>query len=496
MDFLHFLSDPVYAVATLAVLLAFLYLMAGKRYTNLPPGPKPWPIVGNLAYMKAGNSMYEVALSLRKEYGDIVRLSLGPKNNIILIMGQNNIHKAAVTMNDKFKYRPTTFFVNTYIFKNRGILMANGETHSVLRKFTLGSLRDFGVGKKSLEERIQEEAGMLCEILEKLDGKPSYLLNNFKMAVANIIHGIVYGNRLEYDDPVFHGLIAKIDQLFKGLSAFLPENILPALRFLPGSKLDMAMKIFNALEVYAKSRIEEHRSTFDPDNIRDFVDLFLKHEGSEDGAITEENLFRVIIELFNAGTDTTATTVVWAIIHLIKNPEIQDKCRKEIVEVVGTGRCVRLEDKKNLPYLQAFIDEVLRYSTIAPQTVPHSVLEDTEFEGYIIPKNSVVIFVLYTLLMDKETWGDPDNFRPERFLSESGLLIEDKECFAPFSLGGRSCLGKHLARMELFLFIGTLIQRFEFKSPPGSPPPSTRRIQTGITSQPERYDICAIPLNK
>ncbi|XP_060588549.1 methyl farnesoate epoxidase-like, partial [Ruditapes philippinarum] len=126
--------------------------------------------------------------------------------------------------------------------------------------------------------------------------------------------------------------------------------------------------------------------------------------------------------------------MTWAIIHLIKQPEVQKRCRDEILEVVGTGRSVSLDDKKDLPYLQAFIDEVLRYSTIAPQTVPHSVIEDTEFEGYTIPKNSVVIFVIFTMLMDKDKWGDPDNFRPERFLSEKGEYVQDKEHFAPFGL--------------------------------------------------------------
>ncbi|XP_045191252.2 vitamin D 25-hydroxylase-like [Mercenaria mercenaria] len=104
-----------------------------------------------------------------------------------------------------------------------------------------------------------------------------------------------------------------------------------------------------------------------------------------------------------------------------------------------------------MPYLQAFIHEVLRYCSIAPQSVPHTVMEDTEFEGYTIPKNSIVLFIIYTLLMDKEKWGDPENFRPERFLSETGQLAVDKAHFAPFSLGGRSCVGKHLAKQELYI---------------------------------------------
>ncbi|XP_060551807.1 cytochrome P450 2B1-like [Ruditapes philippinarum] len=494
MDFIQLLFEPVYLLVAVIVVLSFLYIFNGKRYTNLPPGPKPLPIIGNIFDVRGKGALYEVALNLRQKYGDLVRLQLGPNSNVVLVMGQEKIFKAAVTMNESFKYRPTNFFVTNYIFNNQGLVFSNGDVHATVRKFTLNALRDFGVGKRSIEGRIQEEAVILSEVLEKLDGKPAYHLDTFKMAVANIIAGIVYGSRFEYNDPTFTDLIHKVDAIFKELSLFLPENFLPILRFLPGSKISKVFGIFKSLEKYAKGRIEEHRETFDPDNIRDFVDLFLKNEGGNgDDAINEANLFRLIVDLFNAGTDTTANTMSWAIIQLIKNPEVQKKCRKEILEVVGTGRSISLDDKKDLPYLQAFLNEVLRYSTIAPQTVPHSVIEDTEFEGYTIPKNSVVIFVLFTMLMDKDKWGDPDNFRPERFLSEKGEFVQDKEHFAPFSLGGRSCVGKFLAKQELFIFLGTLIQRFEFKSPPGSPPPSIRRIQTGITSQPEKYDICAVP---
>ncbi|XP_060580966.1 cytochrome P450 2C15-like, partial [Ruditapes philippinarum] len=472
---------------------------------------------GNIFDVKGQGALYEVALNLRQKYGDLVRLKLGPNNYIVLVMGQEKISKAAVTMNESFKYRPTNFFATNYIFNNQGtiidstlifagLVFLNGDVHSTVRKFTLGSLREFGVGKRSIEGRIQEEAVMLSEVLEKLDGKPTYYRDTFKMAVANIIAGIVYGSRFEYKDPVFIDLIHKVNVIFKELSLFLPESFLPILRFFPGSKVRVCvcneiyktqytviikikgiklylmkycvnkimcfqnlqshprkctLAVFKSLEKYAKSRIEEHRATFDPDNIRDFVDLFLKNEGgSGDDGINEANLFRLIVDLFNAGTDTTANTMNWAIIHLIKQPEIQKKCRKEILEVVGTGRSICLNDKKDLPYLQAFISEVVRYSTIAPQTVPHSVIEDTEFEGYTIPKNSVVMFIIFTMLMDKDKWGDPDNFRPERFLSEKGEFVQDKEHFAPFSLGGRSCVGKFLAKQELFIFLGTLIQRF------------------------------------
>ncbi|WAR26023.1 CP2DK-like protein, partial [Mya arenaria] len=205
-------------------------------------------------------------------------------------------------------------------------------------------------------------------------------------------------------------------------------------------------------------------------------------------------MYRVIVDLFNAGTDTTATAMTWAVLFLMNNPKIQQRCREEILKEVGEDRQVQLSDKEKLPYLQAFINEVLRLGSVTPHSAPYSNMEDVEFEGYIIPKNSLVFYGLITLLTDKSTWHDPEVFRPERFLDDKGQLRnekEQKEHFTPFSLGARACLGKHLARMEVFIFIGTLIQRFRFSTPPGCTAPSEDRVQTGVTCQPHPFEVCA-----
>ncbi|XP_052781694.1 cytochrome P450 2B4-like [Mya arenaria] len=488
----------VLALLALVSILTVVYVTSASSSRKLPPGPKPWPIVGNLPYIRRQNKpMFEVMLTLRQQYGDVVRLKLGPSLNFIFIMGKDNVYKAAVDMKDKFKFRPNNFFATNYIFQNKGILSANGAEHTALRKLILVTMRDFGVGRKSLEECIQEEARLLCDLIESKKGQPTYYLDNFKMGVSNIVAGIVYGNRFEYGDPTFLRILGNIGTFFKTLSIFLPENYFPLLRFLPGSKLMALFNVYKDLEAYAKSRIDEHRPTFDPDNLRDFVDIYLKAEQEGDKTLTAEHMYRVIVDLFNAGTDTTATAMTWAVLFLMNNPKIQQRCREEILKEVGEDRQVQLSDKEKLPYLQAFINEVLRLGSVTPHSAPYSNMEDVEFEGYIIPKNSLVFYGLITLLTDKSTWHDPEVFRPERFLDDKGQLRnekEQKEHFTPFSLGARACLGKHLARMEVFIFIGTLIQRFRFSTPPGCTAPSEDRVQTGVTCQPHPFEVCATPV--
>jgi len=124
-----------------------------------------------------------------------------------------------------------------------------------------------------------------------------------------------------------------------------------------------------------------------------------------------------------------------------------------------------------MPYTEAVIMEVMRYAAMVPLAVQHRATEDVAFHGYHIPKETLIIPNLYCVLHDKSVWGDPENFRPERFLSPDGTKIIRHESFIPFSIGKRVCLGETLARDELFLFTTSLFQRFDVKPDPNSPRP-------------------------
>ncbi|KAL3874625.1 hypothetical protein ACJMK2_037611 [Sinanodonta woodiana] len=482
----------VFLIALVVCIILYTFVLS-RSPKNLPPGPKPLPVVGNLLDFPSGRQVYKDFLKYREKYGNVVRLVLGPFQNIILVFGHRAIHKALIEQGKDFKFRPTSLYVIKKLFYGKGITFGNGDAHHKLRKFTLVALRDFGVGKKSLEERIQDEAHILADEFESYGGQPRDIRKTLQRAVANIIAGIIYGTRLDYGDPEFIRLIQNIDTIFSITSANLPENFFPFLAHLPNSKARKVFDAFDDMSRFARRRIKDHRKTFDKDNIRDFVDLYLQAEEHEDEeAVNEENMFRVIVDLFNAGTDTTSTTLAWAILYLMTNPDVQDQCHKEIIENIGSGRAVSLSDKEQLQYLDATIKETLRLACIAPLTPPHTVLEDTQFEGYTIPKESTILFHLNSVLTDPNIWETPEQFRPERFLTEEGKKKE-KEFFIPFSTGPRSCLGKHLATMELFLFLGNLLQRFTLKIPPGCQTPSVERVHTGITCQPHPYLVCVVP---
>jgi cytochrome P450 len=137
-----------------------------------------------------------------------------------------------------------------------------------------------------------------------------------------------------------------------------------------------------------------------------------------------------------------------------------------------------------MPYTEAVILETLRFSSMVPLGLFHKCLTTTEFHGFVIPKNTWIIANLYSGHHDKATWGDPETFRPERFLSPAGDKVMRHEALIPFSYGKRVCLGEALAKHELFLFLVSTFQQFLVTQDPSSPPPSTEARSTMLINIP------------
>ena len=164
---------------------------------------------------------------------------------------------------------------------------------------------------------------------------------------------------------------------------------------------------------------------------------------------------------------------------------------QELDQVIGPDRLPELDDKKNLPHLEAIITETLRLSSLVPLRVPRKTTVDTTLQGYSIPKGTTVLMNLWSLHHDPEIWDEPEAFRPERFLDEEGNFVPPKaDRFLPFSAGRRVCLGESLARIELFLVLARLLHSFKFENPAGCDLPTLEPI-TGIVLMPRPFSVCA-----
>ncbi|KAG8245286.1 hypothetical protein J6590_005600 [Homalodisca vitripennis] len=172
---------------------------------------------------------------------------------------------------------------------------------------------------------------------------------------------------------------------------------------------------------------------------------------------------------------------------MILYPEVQEKMQEEIDRVLGRGRKPVLDDKANLHYTMAVLNEVERINSVVPTNVPHYCVKDTTFGGYFIPKGSSISMNLHSIGYDPKYWKDPETFNPERFLDSQGQYTRPSN-MPTFGLDQRVCVGEMIARNIIFLFTTTFFEKFSISLPPGEPKPSTMALP-GITSAPQPFKI-------
>uniref|UniRef100_A0A670INR8 Uncharacterized protein n=1 Tax=Podarcis muralis TaxID=64176 RepID=A0A670INR8_PODMU len=230
-----------------------------------------------------------------------------------------------------------------------GVVSTNGERWRQLRRFSLTTLRNFGMGKRSIEERIQEEAQFLVEALRKTEGHPFDPTFYLSHAVSNVICFVVFGQRFEYEDKQFVFLLDVINKSFRLVTSAPSQmkNFFPGLmRILPGPHQE-GPKYMKELINFISQRVQIHRESFDPNCPRDFIDCFLaKMEQEKENPTSEfhnENLAVTVLNLFFAGTETVSTTLRYGLLILLRYPEIEAKVQEEIDRVIGRNRSPSLE---------------------------------------------------------------------------------------------------------------------------------------------------------
>ncbi|XP_035686681.1 cytochrome P450 2U1-like [Branchiostoma floridae] len=483
-------------VILLAVLCVIATLVLCGRPRNLPPGPRGLPIVGNAISLLKG-ALPLVYTDWSKKYGDVFTVYFGPRLTIVL-NGYAAIHEALVKNAENFSSRSPSHAMRTPDGKTLGIAAEPyGPKLKEHRKFAMMSLRDFGVGKRSLEGKILEEARGLGDEICKTEGRPFCISQMMQNAVSNVICSIVFGRRYEYDDMAFKDLLNAINGVFSRSFAVIFAQVFRPMRILPGVRKPFQKLKRNQAKLinHIRDRIKEHEDTFDPKDIRDFIDAFLleskKRQGDENSTFTEQEHAAIVYQLFVAGTDTTSTTLRWALLYMILHPDIQEKVQQEIDSVLGPNQEPAMAHRSQMPFTEATLAEVSRLASVTPMTIPHGTSNDTAFRGYNIPKNTSVTVNIWSVHHDPNLWPEPDKFDPTRFLNDEGKYVKRNEVLA-FSIGRRVCLGEQLARMELFLFFTSLLQRFTFKLPEGAPKPSEKGIHAAL-HHPVPFKLIAEP---
>ncbi|KAJ0056632.1 hypothetical protein NL108_010586 [Boleophthalmus pectinirostris] len=478
--------------SVLLVLLLVRQLVKQRRPAGFPPGPSPIPIIGNMMSL-----VTEPHVFLKKQsevHGQIFSLDLGGILTVVL-NGYDCVRECLYHQSEVFADRPSLPLFQK-MTKMGGLLNCKyGKGWIEHRKLACNSFRYFGSGQRLFERKISEECMFFVDAIDGYKGKPfnpKHLVTN---AVSNITNLIIFGQRFTYDDKNFQHMIEifseNVELAVSGW-AFL-YNAFPWLEYVPFGK---HQKLFrNAAQVY--DFLQQVTDGFSQGRVphvpRHYVDAYLdeleQNAGDPCSSFSKENLIYSVGELIIAGTETTTNTLRWAMLYMALYPNIQERVHREIDSVLTNGRMPTLDDKHKMPFVEAVLHEVLRFCNIVPLGIFRATSQDANVNGYKIPKGTMVITNLYSVHFDEKYWQEPGVFSPQRFLDNNGNFVR-REAFLPFSLGRRQCLGEQLARMEMFLFFTTLLQRFHLQFPPGTVPSVTPKL--GMTLQPKPYSICAV----
>ncbi|XP_048714745.2 uncharacterized protein LOC125640324 isoform X1 [Caretta caretta] len=462
---------------------------------KLPPGPVAFPIIGNTLQLNMRNLPQSIH-ELSAKYGPVFTIRLGSQR-VVVLYGQEAVKEALIDQGDEFSGRGKLALVDK-LAKGAGIIFSNGERWKQLRRFALTTLRNFGMGKKSIEERIQEEACFLVERLKKTYERPFDPTIPLTHAVSNIICSIVFGNRFDYEDQKFLAFINLTEENNELFRSFLGQlyNFFPTLMdYIPGPHQQL-VKNSEEFKRFVLERVKMHEESLDLSCPRDFIDAFLiKMEQERQNGQSEfntDNLLGSTMDLFFAGTGTSSLTLRHGLLILLKYPEIEAKVHEEIDRVIGRSRSPCMADRSQMPYTDAVIHEMQRFINLAPMGVPHAVTRDTHFRQYVIPKGTTVIPVLQSVLYDSREFPNPEQFNPGHFLDENGAF-KKSDFFMPFSAGKRICMGEGLARMEIFLLLTTILQNFTLKSLVEPKDVDITPVTNFGSNAPKPYQLCVLP---
>ncbi|XP_056137317.1 cytochrome P450 2J2-like [Lampris incognitus] len=461
---------------------------------NYPPGPVALPFVGNLFSLDFSRP-HSYLTKLSEVYGDVFSFRIG-RDKTVYVNGFRMVKEALVAQGENFVDRPASPMVHKIYKGNNGIFFSNGQMWKQQRRFALTTLRNLGLGKSTLEKAIVQESSYLQEEIGKERGEPfdpAVILNN---AVSNIICQLVFGRRFVYTDQSFQTLLQALSEAMKlegSMWAQLYEAFPAVMKHLPGPH-NVLFRHYQAFEAFIRAEVEKHKQNLDHGSPGDYINAFLiemeNHKYDPVLGFDELNMVMCSLDLFLAGTETTSTSLHWGLLYMIIHTDIQEKVQAEIDDVIGHGRQPSMADRPNMPYTDAVIHEIQRMGNIVPLNPPRMANKDTTLGGFLIPKGTTLMANLNSVLFDITEWETPYTFNPAHFLDRDGKFVR-REAFMPFSAGKRLCPGEGLARMELFLFFVSLLQKFSFSSSEG--PELDLDGQYGVTRMPHPFKIHARP---
>ncbi|XP_002730433.2 cytochrome P450 2J4-like [Saccoglossus kowalevskii] len=442
-----FLLSLVQTLILLASCLYFVYKVVVHRRYNLPPGPQGWPLIGLV--LQCCEHTHLKFHKWSQTYGDVFSVKLGVQL-VVVLNSYDAIRDAFLHTSTKVADRPKQWIISRAT-NQKGVATLWNDW-KVTRKHMIKSVNEYVVKNEGMEKIVKAECDVLEKYITNSAGKPISLRHVIYNVVGNILCTVVFSKRYNYCNDNFRTLLARVSE--KAVTNTNLLTFLPLFWYIPSSKKRFFLSLESEVSSFIRDMIIERRQQLldkEPENI---IDSFLIEPDTYGDDIT--NLVEAAKSMFIPGIHTTSGTLLWGILYLAMNPEIQEKCYSEIVGVVGIEQHLTFQNRGNLPYVEATILEIHRCANVIPLGVPRLVNTDTNINGHIIPKGTTVIANIWANHMNEKKWSNPYKFNPDRFMGDG---IANKNHVIPFSIGLRACPGQDLAKMDIFLITTRLIQK-------------------------------------
>ncbi|RDW76895.1 cytochrome P450 [Aspergillus mulundensis] len=437
-----FLS-PVSVLVLFCVVFTWRYF-ANRKYSRLPPGPRPWPIIGNIHQVPLRDPWRKVS-EWHQQYGPIICFWIGPVP-VVVLASMEACHEIFDKRGRIYSSRPQVNFVNQlngglqpFLFPYNRALKLHRQIYRVMLDPTA-----------TPKYRPREEAET-CRLLYELSSKPddqALVLQRFNPNLSSLM---AYGERVQ-DWGWFARLREGMEAGIRGLySGGVLVDAIPALNRLPGWASPwkkIADEAFRR-KVAALGLVARQGLACETANWTRAV-----RELKQADEMSWEQFVYSTGELFEVSYMTSYVSLGMFLMICATQPHATRKASEELERVIGPDRLPCFEDLARLPYLAAFIKEVQRWRPVAPLGAPRSVTEDDEYDGYLIPANTTVVANIWAIHMNPAVFEEPETFRPERWLKRPDASL------ATFGFGRRICPGRHIFADVFAITVARLLWAF------------------------------------
>ncbi|KAM7263968.1 hypothetical protein ACFE04_001651 [Oxalis oulophora] len=466
----------IWVISTYVIRIIFAKIRSSHH--RLPPSPLALPIIGHFHLLAP--IPHQALHKLANKHGPLIRILLGSVPCVVA--SSPEIAKEFLKTHEaSFSDRPMTVAVEYLTYGAADFSFAPyGPYWKFMKKLCMSELLGGRTLDTLLPVRQDEIKRFLSFLLQKSNSNETVDVGRqLVMLTNNIISRMLFGQTCSGSDNEADEVMKLVQDIAELTGKFNLADYLWFCRNLDLQGMRKSLKKvrdkFDALLEKIIMEHEEARKRICDYVVNDLLGILLDISEDETSEIklTKENIKAFILDIFAAGTDTSAITIEWALAELINHPDIMIKARQEIDTIIGTTtRLVQESDIPNLPYLQAIVKETLRLHPTGP-IILREATEDCTIAGYHIPAKTRLFVNVWAIGRDPNHWENPLEFQPERFLSLTpdgltngkGSLDVRGQHFhlLPFGTGRRGCPGTSLALQVVQTSLASMIQCFEWR---------------------------------